>query len=38
MDDSCLTPQEKEMLKDPTISDQEKYEIIDQAIWRMALD
>jgi len=38
MDDSCLTPQEKEMLKDPTISDQEKYEIIDQAIWRIALD
>lgn len=38
MDDSCLTQQEKEMINDPTISDQEKSEIIDQAIWRMALD
>ena len=38
MDDSCLTEQEKEMLNDPTISDQEKYEIINQAIWRMALN
>ena len=28
----------KEMLKDPTISDQEKYEIIEQAIGRMAFD
>lgn len=37
MSDDILTEEEKQMLDDPGISDEEKYEMIDAAIWRAAI-
>ena len=37
MDDSILTPEEKSILEDPTIPDEEKYALIDRAIYRAAI-
>lgn len=34
MDDSILTPEETSILEDPTIPDEEKYALIDRAIFR----
>lgn len=37
MDDSILTPEEIQTLEDPTVPDEEKYALIDRAIYRAAI-